>query len=296
MRRLEHLINDVRFNSNQTDTNRFSDIRLVKLFNDAQKAIQAIIFMADSGASIFDTEDTQDLVSDQESYALPSDIYAVSSINSVSIVSDNHVSSSREFYTPLRQLSVKERRRGWGYIISGSNILLSPIPMSGVTDGLKINYVKRLPTLSFRIGKVGSFISATSITMTSATTQDITAYDDYVTVVDANGVIQQSSILVTGYNTGTGVISTSTVLTDVAANDYVVLGKIATSHPQLPDETESLLTRYVERSIFAIDSSIDINESAVFTQEERDLIIALFEKKDHDVKYPPITNSTYINT
>lgn len=296
MRRVKQLINDIRFNSNQTDTNRFSDLRLLKLFNDAQRQIQSIMFMADTDASVFDKETTQNLVKDQEEYTLPSDIFAINSVNSIGIASDDVITSDREVYVPLRKLSIKERRSGWGYILSGNKYLLTPVPEVSVTNGIRINYVQKLPTLSFRLAKISSLTSGSSISLGSGfPTTDITDFDDYVTVVDKDGAIINSGILVNSYNTSTGEISTSDSLDNVSTDHYVVLGKRATSHPDLPDVAEALLTTFVERKIDAIDSSKNIANSDVYNKEEKNNIISLFEKKEHDVKYPVIVNSMYLN-
>lgn len=294
MRRLEHLINDIRFNSNQVDSNRFSDIRLHKLFNDAQKQIQAIIFMSDVDSSIFEVDYYMNMVADQESYSLPTDIYSVSSISGVGIAPNNISSNTSYKYTQLSKISNKERRSQLGYIIKNKAVLISPIPRESVTNGILLTYIQKVADLSIRIGKIQAFVSGASITLAAGfSTETIENYADHVTVVDSDGVIKQSGINLNAY--AAGVITTDTALTGIAINDYVVLGKYATSHSELPEETEPLLTAFVERKIDAINSSIDLPNSQVFTQEEKDLVIQLFSDKDNDVQYPPITDSTYIN-
>lgn len=296
MRRLEQLINDIRFDSNQEDTNRFPSIRLMKFFNDAQRQIQAIIFMADSGSEVFQKEALYDLVANQEEYALPSDIYAQSSVSYVGRSVGNSVDGATRYYVPMRKITEKEIRKQFGYAIRGSTLLVSTIPQSGVTNGLRVIYTRKLPTLSLRVGKISSFVSGSSIALAAGfLTNDITLYDDFITVVGADGTIKQSGIALDGYNTGTGAITTSTALTGIAVDDYVAVGSYATTHPDIPDEAESLLTSFVERKIYAVDSSPDIGDSEIFTQEEKDIILKLFEKKDHDVKYPPIVDDTYLN-
>lgn len=296
MRRIEHLINDIRFNANQEDNNRFSDLNLLKLFNDAQRAIQAIVFMSDTATHIFEKNQIYDLVSLQEEYDLPSDIYAQSSVTAVGRAINNGNAQAIIYYQPLRQITEKELRKELGYLIRGNKLVLSPIPQNGYTNGLKLTYARKMPTLSHRIGIISSFTSGTSIQLGAGfETTDITNFNDYITVVDKDGVIKQSGIFITGYNITTGLISTSATLTGIAANDYVVLGQYATSHSELPDECEPLLTNFVERRIFSIDSSPDVADSSLFTNEEKELISMLFSQKDHDVKYPPVTDDTYIN-
>lgn len=296
MRRIEHLINDIRFNTNQTDTNRFSDIRLIKLFNDAQRAIQAIVFMSDMGSTVFEKKSLTDIVLQQEEYDLPSDIYAVASVNAVLRAVNNSNVDAVQYFSPMRRITSKELRKQFGYTLRGNKLIISPIPQTGQINGLQVLYTAKLPTLSIRIGQIASFISGTSIKMKSgASIEDITQYDDFITVVSSSGVIKQSAIEMSGYSIGSRLISSPTLLTDVAVNDYVVIGTYGTSHPELPDEAEALLTTFVERKMNAIDSSPDIADTEVFSQDEKNLIMRLFEKKSHDVKYPPIVDDTYMS-
>lgn len=290
MRRIELLINDIRFNVNQEDNNRFSDIRLNKFFNDAQKAIQSIIFGVDGDASVFDTIGYIDIVADQDSYDLPYDMYAVSSITTVAILYDNNGTR----YSPISKVTNKEEGIGYGYYVSGNKLMFTMKPSQSVTNGIKISYVRKVPTLSIRIGQIASYVSGTSITLSAGfSTESILNFADFITVVDKDGVIKQRNIRMTNYSAG--VISTPDLLTTIDANDYVVLGKFSTSHSELPEEAEPLLTAFVERKMLQSDSSPDIGDSNLFTDEEKQLIMNLFSKKDHDVKRPAILSGTYIN-
>lgn len=286
MRRVEHLINDIRFNSNQLDTNRFSDIRLLKLLNNAQRAIQNALFTSDMSDHILKKTALIDTIADQEEYDLPTDIYAHSSISTVK----RAINSSNSSYVVLNQISDKETRNQMGYTVFNDKLIISPIPNVSITSGIKVFYQRKLPTLSIRIGQIDSYISGTSITLKSGySNATIGDFDDYITVVDSNGTIKQSGIKFTTY--ASGVISTSDSLTSIAADDYVVLGEYATSHPQIPDPCEDLLTSHVERSIYAVDSSSDVQ----FSSEEMAMIRDLFQKKDHDVKHPVIIDNLYLN-
>lgn len=290
MRRVEHLINDIRFNSNQLDTNRFSDIRLLKLLNNAQRAIQNILFTSDMSDHVLKKTALIDVVAQQEGYDLPSDIYAHSSISTVKRLINSSFRANTDYYTTLNQISDKETRSQMGYTVYNDKLVISPVPQDSISNGIKVFYQRKLPTLSFRIGQIDSFTSATSITLKAGYSDaTIGDFDDYITVVDSNGTIKQSGIKFTSY--AGGVISTSDVLDSIDNDDYVVLGEYATSHPQIPDPCEDLLTAHVERGIYAVDSSDD----AQFTVEEMNMIRDLFQKKDHDVKFPVIINNQYVN-
>lgn len=290
MRRVEHLINDIRFNSNQLDTNRFTDLRLLKLLNNAQRAIQNTIFTSDMTDHLLKKTEVIDLVAGQEEYSLPIDIYAQSSISSVKMAINNSFNNSNNSYFNLNQISDKETRRQLGYTVYNDKLVISPIPQNSITGGLKIFYQRKLPTLSVRVGQIDSFITGTSITLDAGYLDEaIGNFDDYISVVDANGTIKQSGISFSAY--AGGVISTTETLDLIANGDYVVIGEYATTNPQIPDTCEDMLTSHVERSIYAVDSSSDVQ----FSAEETAMIRDLFQKKDHDVKFPVIINNQYMS-
>lgn len=294
MRRLELLIKDVRFITDNIDTTRYPSINLIKFFNDAQREIQSIITVNDSPGKWFIKSTIQNLVYGQEEYDLPTDIFALSYILDVGRAMNQ---GADIVYYPLKMISDKELRREVGYVLSNNKLLLSPLPNVNLADGLRIKYVKQLPTLSIRVGQISSFTSGVSIQLGAGfITDQITDYDDFITVVDINGVIKQSEIRATAYNTGTGLISTSTTLTGIVAGDYVVIGKVATSNSELPDICESVLTSMVEKAIQKSDASEEFNWADLVSKEQRAAIIALVAGAQHDTMYPPITDEDYLNT
>jgi len=132
------LIEEVKFNTNNTDDNRFTDEALLRLFNNAQRHIQSIIFTAYPANNIFSDEYVTDLVAGQLGYSLPSDIFAINSINSVMITGHPQ---------PLKNLTVKERRNGIGYYIIGSKIFFMPEGRTSISNGVSIVYTRKLPQL-----------------------------------------------------------------------------------------------------------------------------------------------------
>jgi len=63
---------------------------------------------------------------------------------------------------------------------------------------------------------------------------------------------------------------------------------------ELPSETEDFLTAFVERKINAVDSSSDVINSQVFTNEEKQELSQLFADTSHDIKYPVVSDETYV--
>jgi len=146
MRVLSELIEEVRFNTNNTDINRFSDAVLIRFFNSAQRHIQREIFLANPENNIFNKQKEINLVDGTESYKLPSNIWGYNSVASAALSSSTSTRSGKNF-KPLKKLTYKERARGYGYIIYNKRILLTPIPTAVSSNVLILNYQAKLDNL-----------------------------------------------------------------------------------------------------------------------------------------------------
>lgn len=304
MRRLEQLIHDVEFHSDE-DSTRFNAMKYNKIFKDAQNEVQRIIVTSNPDGRFFPKDKSLDLVGEQEAYNFPSDVYSKNSVHTIAISSQ--FSDQDNSMTPLRKITERERSKAWGYIPFGDTFLISPKPSQGRTNGLRVTYERKLPDPSTRIGQVDTY-SSPNITLLAGffADEDITLFDDYICLVDADGVIEtdadgeflNTAIKVLSYNTTTGVIVLETPAQIDGASPvgkYVVSGKYATTHMQLMEEAEKYITDFVTRKIHAINSSGDVQDSQIFTEDEKKNLIDLFSKVDLDVPYPPITDSSYLN-
>lgn len=293
MRRIEHLINDVRFSTNEK-SNRFPNARFNKLFNDAQQEIQRLVHISNTDSKFFAKEAYQDLVNGQEEYFLPVDVYTHSAINSMArrVTQDSNGTIS---YSTLRYLTEKERRTGFGYIIQGKRYLLTPIPRVNLVNGVRINYTAKIAELATRVGKIAN-IAAGVITLTGFDAKiDVTDFNDYFCIVDKDGEIIDQEMDIVSYVKATGVLTTSSTIS-ASVGSYVVLGKVATSNSVLPDACEKYMTMFVERAVHYINSSRgDLEAANVFSAEEKSDIELLFAKNENDVKYPPIVDNNYLN-
>ena len=279
MKRIEHLINDVLFETNE-QSSRFSTIRFNKIFNDAQQEIQRIIHTSNTDSKFFSTYFFQDLSSQQKVYAMPTNIYTDNAINAVFL----DVNGS-ERYSKLRY--------NQDYIVANKKIELLFEPRTETK--MKVDYTYKLNELSTRMGKV-SAKTATTITLTGFDAEeDITDYDDYFTIVDRDGVIIDQEMIIESYVKATGVITTSSTIT-APVNSYVVLGGIASTNSELPDACEKYMTLYVNRMVHYINSSrADMEASMIFSSEEKNDIQLLFAKNESDVKYPEIVDYDYLD-
>lgn len=64
--------------------------------------------------------------------------------------------------------------------------------------------------------------------------------------------------------------------------------------PELPEEVEDFLTSFVQRKISAIDSSEDVINFNIFTNTEKSELSELFSDTSKDIKYPIVSDETYI--
>lgn len=292
MRRVEQLINDIKFQTNE-QSNRFSDERFIKIFNDAQDEIARIINVKSSAPNFFQKNYTTDLISGQIQYDLPSDVYAENSVNAVFKKAQSGVYAVSQYET-LRQIGVKELGKSYGYYLDGASVVLSQVPISNVSGGLLVNYTRRLPKLSPRFGTISN-ISGQDITITGFNAVEITDFSDYICIVDKYGEIVDQGLEVDSWDSVTGVITVTGTITGLV-NQYVVIGEYSTSNSQLPVECETYLTMYCERMVHYINSSsTDLRNITVFSEQERADIVELFADNESDTKYPQIVDDTYLN-
>ena len=143
MREISQLIDDVRFATNETDENRFPDVRLLKFFNDAQDQIEALILIANFENAPLDKRAYITVTPDVDGYNLPSDIYAYSSVSSVRFNNGSKVqkvsASERNVYSDYYTDYTT------GYYILGKKIYFTPMPSS--TQVFEMIYKAKLPRI-----------------------------------------------------------------------------------------------------------------------------------------------------
>jgi hypothetical protein len=115
---------------------------------------------------------------------------------------------------------------------------------------------------------------------------------DYITVVSKTGVIKMKSILIDSVDTSTGVVTVDTdfVYEDgetIEVGDYVVHGKYATTHSELPEICERYLLEFGYKRIFYRDSSQDWQIAHQELVQSRVDIIDAIASMTSDVNYIP---------
>jgi len=201
-------------------------------------------------------------------------------------------------------LTNPERNRGWGYIVRGNKLLITPIPQQMIIQSVRLIYVRKLYEVGPRYGAI-SALGASTITINlllKDLTVNVKDYFDYISVVDRSGVFKSKELLVDNVvlnspaaGQATITINAATPMTGVAVGDFVIGGSRTTSHSELPDVCEQLLTNVSEKFIQYVDSSKDINNANALTTEERNLIADLFKSHSPDPPYPPIMFGDYLN-
>lgn len=284
LRRLERLIKEARFSSNTQDSDVISDDLLTFYSNRVQSMIEDRLFLTNSSNGLFQEDFTVNVVQGTLNYDLPFDIYGKSAIKSVGIILQGAYGKIKD---PIPFISESESGNKWGYALKESQIMLNL--QRSVTEPIMVTYVRKVPTLGLRFGAPVSAAGAGTITV-GATTKDILDIDDYFSTVDVNGVVKTRGNLITAYTKATGVM-TFTPGTGVPANgEYVIPGKYATSHSQLPLETEKIFLEVLERRVAQRQSASDMGVISPLTDEEVALVDAVFAKGSDDNEVPPIND------
>lgn len=132
MRPLNELIAEVKFDTNVDKSSRFTDERLLRMFDAAQRQIQMVIFNAYPQDPIFSECKTYDIDGTTAQFKLPlNKMLTPNSVFSVSIV---EVTNRRS--DPLPRLSLQERNKEYGYYLLDGFLYVEPAStISNYTSG-----------------------------------------------------------------------------------------------------------------------------------------------------------------
>jgi hypothetical protein len=279
MRRLELLINEAKISTNTSDIASISSLLLQGYMNRIHSYLEDLLFLVNDENDLFISDYIFQLVPGQDEYSLPNNIYAKSSIDNLAVSFLNGLSNT---YLPLKKVSRKQQGFTFGYFVREDKIVLTPRPTSPLN--MKMAYVRKLPTLGIRGAQVASTTSTQIIVGNYVS--GFEALSDYITIVDSAGTIVSSGLTFT-FNGSTTFIVPNT--TGILPGHYVISGKYASSHSQLPDECEKYLITALERMIQYRQSSSDINTSHIFSAEELVTIKEVFADNSYDDAKPPVT-------
>lgn len=297
LKRFEFLVNEVRESTDTKDINSLGVYELMRYFNDGQKLIQKIIFTSNPSADIFVKSASYSVsLSSQIAYDLPFDIYAHSSVSSIHSIKDSKIAQT------LTRVAYREKESLWGYALLDKQFVLTSAPSVSTISEILVNYVYKLPLVSYRLGQVESFDPLTgSVVVSGSTIIDDTGftdrYDEF-SIVTSKGVQVANELNLTSFAglsftfSGTLDADTSKNLAGVSVGDWVVCGGNGTSHSLLPESCEPFLTSYVQRRILAKIASTEITAENAFSQQERLDLEDLFKDTVKDALYP-VSSDTY---
>lgn len=301
-RRMETLIRHIRAetgNQSYSSTSGISQRDICDYLSTAQARLQAAILNSHPRGAFTKTT-TLDVTAGTNEVALPSDFHYSGGIITAEFSANGTESSYYELDNIGEgQIVTSVRADPSDFARQGSSLILSPIPQSTVSDGLRIRYVKRLPRLDVRRGTVSAVTlnsgasTITSLTLTTGATLDSVALleDDHICVVSSTGTIKMKAIPITAINTGTGAVTVSTFVYEagetIAAGDYVVSGKYATTHSELPEDVEDYLVEFAKWKLKKRDANDDSMEESQELQDRRAEIVEDFTDLDRSVQRIP---------
>lgn len=305
MRRIDQLISQIRRQTENEDSGADFGIQteeFIQYINDAQHRLQSLVTATHPTA--FVQEEVQAVIKGQQEYAL-SDLTLMD--NKVSTVEYSDTGREDDYYH-LEQISLKNRTtyssaHPCHYIRRSGKILLQPTPDS-LTGTIRINYVKRLYDLDIRRGKIlavttsGNSITNLQLDTSLANPQvdiDKLRESDYICVCDKDGNMKMRNIPITGINSATGalLIESGFEFQDgetLEIGDFVVAGKDAVTHSELPKMCERYLIAYAAWKILKRDSSVDSAEQEGELRVMEEDIVNSFAYIDDDVHRIPEIN------
>ena len=286
-----------------SDSVGITDAEFLQFLNDAQHRLQSLITSAHP--TVFINEKELDVIVDLEKYNIPSDALMQNKLVTV----EYSPSGAFEDYYHLEPTRMKSRDtavQGFpvSYIRRSGQILLQPRPQQAGL--LRVNYVKRLWELDKRRGVVQTAVlnnSARTITSlqldasSASPALDVPSISEHnhLCIVDRDGNMKMQNIPFESIDAATGVVTLSSGFTfesgeSISPGYYVVGGRDASTHSELPRMCERYLIAYCAWKILKRDSSIDSSEQQGELAEIESDIVNSYSDISDDVTYVPQLN------
>lgn len=287
LKEIEFLINDVRLQSDNNDTNAIKDRELVRYFNDGVKTIQALIYKNNPLCTYFQSSYTFTAQASSRVYDLPTDVYGENAVSMVEISRDGGTT-----YTPVDRVWPEEGGAFFGWFIRGRQLYISGDPNLRLDGQLRIWYFYRLP----RFDKVWATVSGAPagqvITIANIDTE-MFRVDRFITILTPAGAVRVENI---SYTKTTD--TTITVVGDIStvlSGDLILMGKSSSLEADLPEECEPYIMDYVAQRIAGRQAyGEDWNKMNFWTAEERSNIMAIFADASQAVVRGPVLDTEYM--
>jgi len=295
MRRIEFLINQVRKSTDNTDKNGVSDAEIIEFFNDGIDAIQAIIHSSNYTPDMFLAKKTYDFDFSSTEYELPEDIYSTNALMNVEVRFGN--SNVNEGFRTVKRITDMEQADFFGYYLRDNKIIFALSEQNTIKafDQFRITYFRQLKRFDKRWAAIGSVTPGTPNTL-NITNADVefAEIDDVFSVVDADGVVIQAGLKIVSTAGLPTAITFTGDTTGIAANQYIVMGKLSSTHTELPQSVQPYLLDYVRQRLYTRQNYNDANKQMMFSQASQSAITTIFSNKGRDISEPPIVDYDYL--
>lgn len=304
MQRLDLLIAEARLDTDNEDvseTTGIQDASFIKWANRAQEHIQSRIL--EEKPELFQKTMLQDVVAGQEAYQIPRNTFLGTRIEKVEFSSNGRDFEELGLWGAGDRITAGGGGTPMAYIRQSGSILLQPKPTA--SGQLRYTYQSGVPKLDVRRGTIQAVTLDTGNTITDLTLDSTILTEDdaraivnqgYLCVVDDEGQILMEAVPVTALDTATGAVTVRAGFSyqtgeSVPVGAYVVSGKFASTHSQLPDICEAFITQYMEWKAYKKDST---GTDSAGAKEELDLIeariLAGYKQAEANRGGIPITN------
>ncbi len=319
--RFDLIVRNVQLQAGTKKYSATSGVRMaeyVRWGNDAQQQILNRIFNCHS-TSVLTKTSTIDTVAQQAEYGLPVDLHNGTNIITVLFSFDGNPINYAplQLRTPRQEISIASYPTA--YFIRNNKLVLTPVPSQGATAALKLTYQQTIPDLDIRRASITAIGAGTPVPggtsypltlsvngLLQETEQDMAAsYVDYVCVVDKDGTQMATGSSFVSYNSTTHILNVLltadealSLASAISALTYpwLVFGKNASTHSQLPAICERYITNYCAMGVQARDSNSDIDTTnPLLSRVEEDIITAI-ETAEEDLSAIPILSYEYLGS
>lgn len=289
VRRVDYLVSDVREETDNPNTADTKDNTIIQYLNRGAQRLASVLSAKD--ATFLSSVYLIDLVADQKAYSLSDEILIKNRLISVEISNDTTVTNARRPYSILKQIQPMEQTNLTGYYVQQNQIYVLPVPSSSISEGLRVHAHKRPYQLDKRRGTISSL---SPLTITSFATGE-TLPHDRLSIVNKSGTILVQGIVNDGFNSSSGVITTTSTLTGASIGDFVVMGGYSSTHSDLPESCERYLIEFAKLMLFHKDSNSDLSAQKVLLEEIEGDLLSMFAGNNVDAIYPPVINTEFLD-
>lgn len=290
MKELQYLIQDVREQTDNVDTNGVKDREIVRYFNDGVKTIQAIIFKNNPLCSYFQEPEIYNAVAGSREYTLPTDCYADNAVSLVEIEGER-----TGVWIPLERVWPEDGLSFFGWFTRNKTVVISgSVDSPNITKRIRVWYFKRLPRFDKAWAVADGPGVGTGIDLIVSDSQ-FPLVDNYITFLNSvTGLTRLANVKILSVVGGVALITNST-LTTVLSSDLMLMGKDSSLTLDLPDEVEPYLMDYVAQRIAGRNNyTEEWNKLNYWTSEERGQIISIFADASQAQVRAPLTDLDYM--